>query len=240
MAFPLLHTSPWLCLSPCSCVSVCVVKPRFSNDVSVRVCPLCADMLRRNAARQVWGSQPVCGPASWPLLSALSDRQRNPLIRPLWFCSVCPTQPSRHSATIPSLNAPGWLGRKSLGFPNSCCTKATLRKSPLIFHFESWAPASLSPPCYGITHSCLVGYSDLPCCGWFELFSKLKRNCYITKLGVWKTKQKTSKFLLKTYPVVVYSTRVRTLVTGVVVSSPKCNSTTIQSTSGHENQLIYM
>ncbi len=78
-----LPIGPFVSLPPS--VSVCVVRHQFSNDVLVWACPLCTDMLQYNATGQVWGSQPVCRPASWPLLSALSDRQRNPLIRAFQF-----------------------------------------------------------------------------------------------------------------------------------------------------------
>lgn len=121
-------------------LSVCVVMYHFGNDVSVWACPLCADMLQRNATRQVWGSQPVCGPASWPLLSALSDRQRNPLIRPFGL-QCLPDAAQQTLSNNPFIKCSWLTWQEELQFPNSCCTKAMLRKSPLIFHSELWAPA---------------------------------------------------------------------------------------------------
>lgn len=133
--------STYLSLSPIS-LSVCVVMYQFGNDVSVWACPLFADMLQYNATRQVWGSQPVCGPASWPLLSALSDRQRNPLIRPFGL-QCLPDAAQQTRSNNPFIKCSWLTWQVEPRFRNPCCTKAMLRKSPVIFHFELWAPAPL-------------------------------------------------------------------------------------------------
>lgn len=139
----LAYKSTRLSLSLPPFLSVCVVMHHFSNDVSVWACPLCADMLQCNATRQVWGSQPVCGPAFWPLLSALSDRQRNPLIRPFGL-QCLPDAAQQTLSNNPFIKCSWLTWQEEPQFPNPCCTKAMLRKSPLIFHFELWAPVPFS------------------------------------------------------------------------------------------------